>query len=32
MSLLYSGLVTMLPEMRGVALPETIEDVENLGR
>ncbi|XP_018537247.1 solute carrier family 22 member 3 [Lates calcarifer] len=30
MSVLYSGLVTMLPEMRGVALPETIEDVENL--
>ncbi|XP_071353583.1 solute carrier family 22 member 3 [Trachinotus anak] len=30
MSVLYSGLVTMLPEMKGVALPETIEDVENL--
>ncbi|XP_070776857.1 solute carrier family 22 member 3 [Enoplosus armatus] len=30
MSVLYSGLVTMLPEMSGVALPETIEDVENL--
>ncbi|XP_053192314.1 solute carrier family 22 member 3 [Scomber japonicus] len=30
MSLLYSGLVMMLPEMRGVPLPETIEDVENL--
>ncbi|XP_023276664.1 solute carrier family 22 member 3-like [Seriola lalandi dorsalis] len=30
MSILYSGLVTMLPEMSGVALPETIEDVENL--
>ncbi|XP_067471439.1 solute carrier family 22 member 3 [Thunnus thynnus] len=32
MSVLYSGLVTMLPEMRGVALPETIEEVENLRR
>ncbi|XP_040916971.1 organic cation transporter 2 [Toxotes jaculatrix] len=30
MSVLYSGLVTMLPEMSGVALPETIEEVENL--
>ncbi|XP_041809946.1 organic cation transporter 2 [Chelmon rostratus] len=30
MSVLYSGLVTMLPEMTGVALPETIKDVENL--
>ncbi|KAM9341353.1 solute carrier family 22 member 3 [Symphorus nematophorus] len=30
MSVLYSGLVIMLPEMNGVALPETIEDVENL--
>ncbi|XP_051247327.1 solute carrier family 22 member 3 [Dicentrarchus labrax] len=30
MSVLYSGLVIMLPEMSGVALPETIEDVENL--
>ncbi|XP_029284027.1 solute carrier family 22 member 3 [Cottoperca gobio] len=29
MSLLYSGLVTRLPEMSGVALPETVEDVEN---
>uniref|UniRef100_UPI0037E8B86E solute carrier family 22 member 3 n=1 Tax=Semicossyphus pulcher TaxID=241346 RepID=UPI0037E8B86E len=32
MSVLYSGLVTLLPEMRGLALPETIEDVENLRR
>ncbi|XP_068577715.1 solute carrier family 22 member 3 [Cebidichthys violaceus] len=32
MSVLYSGLVTLLPEMNGVALPETIEDVENLRR
>ncbi|XP_037602423.1 organic cation transporter 2 [Sebastes umbrosus] len=32
MSVLYSILVTRLPEMSGVALPETIEDVENLGR
>ncbi|XP_073340168.1 solute carrier family 22 member 3 [Pagrus major] len=31
MSVLYSALVTMLPEMRGVVLPETIEDVEHLG-
>ncbi|XP_071380616.1 solute carrier family 22 member 3 [Centroberyx affinis] len=31
MSVLYSGLVMLLPEMRGVALPETIEEVENLG-
>ncbi|XP_070834684.1 solute carrier family 22 member 3 [Chaetodon trifascialis] len=30
MSVVYSGLVTMLPEMTGVALPETIKDVENL--
>ncbi|XP_059209186.1 solute carrier family 22 member 3 [Centropristis striata] len=30
MCVLYSGLVTRLPEMSGVALPETIEDVENL--
>uniref|UniRef100_A0A672J9W3 Solute carrier family 22 member 3 n=1 Tax=Salarias fasciatus TaxID=181472 RepID=A0A672J9W3_SALFA len=30
MSVLYSGLVMMLPEMRGVALPATMEDVENL--
>uniref|UniRef100_A0A8C5GWX7 Solute carrier family 22 member 3 n=1 Tax=Gouania willdenowi TaxID=441366 RepID=A0A8C5GWX7_GOUWI len=30
MSILYAALVTLLPEMRGVALPETIEDVENL--
>ncbi|XP_068436983.1 solute carrier family 22 member 3 [Clinocottus analis] len=32
MSVLYSGLVTWLPEMNGVALPETVEDVENLER
>ncbi|KAM8737557.1 solute carrier family 22 member 3 isoform 1-T1 [Acanthopagrus schlegelii] len=32
MSVLYSALVTMLPEMSGVVLPETIEDVEHLGR
>ncbi|CAJ1073290.1 organic cation transporter 2 [Xyrichtys novacula] len=32
MSVLYSGLVTLLPEMKGVELPETIEDVENLKR
>ncbi|XP_054469421.1 solute carrier family 22 member 3 [Anoplopoma fimbria] len=32
MSVLYSGLVTWLPEMSGVALPDTIEDVENLER
>ncbi|XP_010876866.1 organic cation transporter 2 [Esox lucius] len=32
MSVLYSGLVMLLPEMRGVDLPETIEDVENLKR
>ena len=30
MSVLYSALVTLLPETNGVALPETIEDVENL--
>ncbi|XP_034531281.1 organic cation transporter 2 [Notolabrus celidotus] len=30
MSVLYSGLVTLLPEMKGLALPETIEEVENL--
>ncbi|XP_022061317.1 solute carrier family 22 member 3 [Acanthochromis polyacanthus] len=30
MSVLYSALVTMLPEMMGVPLPETIEDVENM--
>ncbi|KAM4542078.1 solute carrier family 22 member 3 [Odontesthes bonariensis] len=32
MSVLYSALVTLLPEMNGVALPETVEDVENLRR
>ncbi|XP_041669319.1 organic cation transporter 2 [Cheilinus undulatus] len=32
MCVLYSALVTMLPEMRGVPLPETIEDVENVMR
>ncbi|KAL7380477.1 hypothetical protein ABVT39_018523 [Epinephelus coioides] len=32
MSVLYSGLVMRLPETNGVALPETIEDVENLRR
>ncbi|XP_070698545.1 solute carrier family 22 member 3 [Pempheris klunzingeri] len=32
MSVVYSALVTMLPEMSGVPLPETVEDVENLGR
>ncbi|XP_007252073.3 solute carrier family 22 member 3 [Astyanax mexicanus] len=32
MSLVYSGLVTMLPEMKGVDLPETIDDVENRGK
>ncbi|XP_007561900.1 solute carrier family 22 member 3-like isoform X2 [Poecilia formosa] len=32
MSVLYSALVTLLPEMSGVSLPETIEDVENLKR
>ncbi|XP_030641784.1 solute carrier family 22 member 3 [Chanos chanos] len=31
MSVLYSGLVMLLPEMRGVDLPETIDDVENMG-
>uniref|UniRef100_A0A674A727 Solute carrier family 22 member 3 n=1 Tax=Salmo trutta TaxID=8032 RepID=A0A674A727_SALTR len=30
MSVLYSGLVMLLPEMRGIDFPETIEDVENL--
>ncbi|KAM6961321.1 solute carrier family 22 member 3 [Aplochiton taeniatus] len=30
MSLLYSGLVMMLPEMQGIALPDTIEEVETL--
>lgn len=30
MSVVYSGLVTMLPEMTGVALPETIKDMETL--
>ncbi|XP_041710131.2 organic cation transporter 2 [Coregonus clupeaformis] len=30
MSMLYSGLVMLLPEMRGIDFPETIEDVENL--
>ncbi|XP_047467036.1 organic cation transporter 2 [Mugil cephalus] len=32
MSVVYSALVMMLPEMSGVVLPETVEDVENLGR
>ncbi|XP_061780237.1 solute carrier family 22 member 3 [Nerophis lumbriciformis] len=32
MSVVYSGLVTLLPEMKGVALPETVEDMENLRR
>ncbi|KAK5858008.1 hypothetical protein PBY51_011209 [Eleginops maclovinus] len=32
MSVLYSVLVRRLPEMTGVALPETMEDVEDLGR
>ncbi|KAI4884599.1 hypothetical protein NFI96_034560, partial [Prochilodus magdalenae] len=32
MSLVYSGLVMMLPEMKGVDLPETIDDVENRGK
>uniref|UniRef100_A0AAR2K347 Solute carrier family 22 member 3 n=1 Tax=Pygocentrus nattereri TaxID=42514 RepID=A0AAR2K347_PYGNA len=31
MSIVYSGLVMMLPEMKGVDLPETIDDVENRG-
>ncbi|XP_067099087.1 solute carrier family 22 member 3 [Osmerus mordax] len=30
MSVLYSGLVMLLPEMRGVDLPETVEEVEML--
>ena len=30
MSVLYSGLVMLLPEMRGVDLPETLEEVEML--
>ncbi|KAM9842540.1 solute carrier family 22 member 3 [Aulostomus maculatus] len=30
MSVLYSGLITMLPEMRGLPLPETIEEAKNL--
>ncbi|NP_001107932.1 solute carrier family 22 member 3 [Danio rerio] len=30
MSVLYSGLVMLLPEMKGVDLPETVDDVENL--
>lgn len=30
MSVLYSGLVMLLPEMRGVDLPETVDDVENM--
>ncbi|XP_029114415.1 solute carrier family 22 member 3-like [Scleropages formosus] len=32
MSVIYSGLVMLLPEMKGVDLPETIEDLEKLGR
>ncbi|KAL7873099.1 hypothetical protein AOLI_G00121700 [Acnodon oligacanthus] len=32
MSLVYSGLVMMLPEMKGVDLPETIDDVEKRGK
>ncbi|XP_073783699.1 solute carrier family 22 member 3 isoform X3 [Danio rerio] len=32
MSVLYSGLVMLLPEMKGVDLPETVDDVENLRR
>ncbi|KAL6477651.1 hypothetical protein MHYP_G00134860 [Metynnis hypsauchen] len=32
MSLVCSGLVMMLPEMKGVDLPETIDDVENRGK
>ncbi|XP_066536290.1 solute carrier family 22 member 3 [Hoplias malabaricus] len=32
MSLVYSGLILMLPEMKGVDLPETIDDVENRGK
>ncbi|XP_026142496.1 solute carrier family 22 member 3 isoform X1 [Carassius auratus] len=32
MSVLYSGLVMLLPEMRGVDLPETVDDVENMRR
>ncbi|KAM4540332.1 solute carrier family 22 member 3 [Fundulus diaphanus] len=32
MLVLYSALVTLLPEMSGVSLPENIEDVENLKR
>ncbi|XP_077396115.1 solute carrier family 22 member 3 [Festucalex cinctus] len=30
MSVVNCGLVTLLPEMKGVALPETIEDMEDL--
>uniref|UniRef100_A0A8C7V0V1 Solute carrier family 22 member 3 n=1 Tax=Oncorhynchus mykiss TaxID=8022 RepID=A0A8C7V0V1_ONCMY len=30
MTVLSSGLVMLLPEMRGIDFPETIEDVENL--
>ncbi|XP_037097345.1 organic cation transporter 2 [Syngnathus acus] len=32
MSVVTCGLVTLLPEMKGVALPETIEDMETLRR
>uniref|UniRef100_A0A8C5PW85 Solute carrier family 22 member 3 n=1 Tax=Leptobrachium leishanense TaxID=445787 RepID=A0A8C5PW85_9ANUR len=32
LGLLCGGLVMLLPETMGISLPETIEDVENLGR